>query len=209
MLNIDTLMASLASTRKVFHSEADFQHALAWEIHKAYPDTEIRLEMNLRPNEEHRRYVDIWLRSEGIAIELKYPTRKLSVEHDDELFALKAHSAHDLRRYDFLHDVSRLEQMCSRVDDCRVGYAVLLTNDPSYWNDPTRGDTVDAAFRIQDGRHISKGKLDWGREVRKGTTEGRELPIRLRRSYDLHWQEFSQFPGEPNGSFRYLLVKVT
>ena len=30
MLDIDGLMASLADIRNVFHSEADFQHVLAW-----------------------------------------------------------------------------------------------------------------------------------------------------------------------------------
>ena len=38
MLDISGLVASLADTRKVFHSEADFQHALAWHIHHAMPE---------------------------------------------------------------------------------------------------------------------------------------------------------------------------
>ncbi len=38
------LMADLAAHRPIFHSEADFQHALAWQIHEAMPDCEIRLE---------------------------------------------------------------------------------------------------------------------------------------------------------------------
>ena len=33
MLDISDLMTGLAVSRKVFHSEADFQHALAWHIH--------------------------------------------------------------------------------------------------------------------------------------------------------------------------------
>ena len=35
MIDMDGLMGSLADSRKVFHSEADFQHALAWHIHQA------------------------------------------------------------------------------------------------------------------------------------------------------------------------------
>jgi len=34
----------LSKERPLFHSEADFQHALAWAIHKNYPDVEVRLE---------------------------------------------------------------------------------------------------------------------------------------------------------------------
>ena len=34
MFDISDLLTGLAESRKVFHSEADFQHALAWQIHQ-------------------------------------------------------------------------------------------------------------------------------------------------------------------------------
>ena len=37
MLDIKSLLMGLAENRKVFHSEADFQHALAWHIHQTKP----------------------------------------------------------------------------------------------------------------------------------------------------------------------------
>ena len=37
-------MAALARVRPLFHSEADFQHALAWLIHQRHSDARIRLE---------------------------------------------------------------------------------------------------------------------------------------------------------------------
>ena len=37
MLDIKGLLTALAESRKVFHSEADFQHALAWHIHQTMP----------------------------------------------------------------------------------------------------------------------------------------------------------------------------
>jgi hypothetical protein len=33
VLEISDVLSSLAKQRLVFHSEADFQHAFAWEIH--------------------------------------------------------------------------------------------------------------------------------------------------------------------------------
>ncbi len=45
MVSIEALLATLAGSRKVFHSEADFQHALAWQIHEAMPDSQVRLEV--------------------------------------------------------------------------------------------------------------------------------------------------------------------
>ena len=78
----DRLMASLAATRKVFHSEADFQHALAWHINQAMPESQVRLEVDVLQVEHRRRFLDIWLPVEGIAIELKYKTRGFELEHD-------------------------------------------------------------------------------------------------------------------------------
>ena len=36
-------MAALARMRPLFHSEADFQHAFAWQLRSAHPDARIRL----------------------------------------------------------------------------------------------------------------------------------------------------------------------
>lgn len=207
MIDMDGLMRSLADTRKVFHSEADFQHALAWHIHEAMPESQIRLEVDVMQVEHQRRFLDIWLPLEGIAIELKYKTRGLELQQDDESFVLRDQSAQDQGRYDFLRDVQRLELMRSELEQCRAGYAVLLTNDSSYWKVPTYRDTVDADFRVHEGREIS-GALAWSAQASSGTVGNRTSPIRIRGSYRLRWQEYSNFPGKPYGSFRYLAVSV-
>ena len=207
MIDIDGLMTGLAESRKVFHSEADFQHALAWQIHEAMPESRIRLEVDAFPVQDRRRFLDVWMPVEGIAIELKYVTRKLDLEEDGELFALRNHSAQDQRRYDFLLDIERLELMRSGGEVFEAGYAVLLTNDSAYWTVPGSRDTVDAAFRIHEGRNIS-GELAWAQSAGPGTMKGRESAIRLRGTYQLRWREFSMFPGKAYGVFRYLAVPV-
>lgn len=80
MVGLNEAMLNLASRRPIFHSEADFQHALAWELQKRFPDSEIRLEF--RPFPHERFYLDVWCRSaeESFAIELKYLTRGLDIE---------------------------------------------------------------------------------------------------------------------------------
>ena len=82
MLDIEGLLNSLAEVRKVFHSEADFQHALAWQIHQAAPDSQVRLEVDAFPDQDRRRFLDIWLPVDGIAIELKYVTKKLEFDQE-------------------------------------------------------------------------------------------------------------------------------
>ena len=207
MLDIESLLTGLAESRRVFHSEADFQHALAWQIHQAAPHSQVRLEVNAFPVQDRSRFLDIWLPVEGIAIELKYATRKLELDQEGESFALRDHGAQDQRRYDFLSDIERLELMRSYGDVCQAGYAVLLTNDSAYWKVPPARDTVDAAFRIHEGREIS-GELAWATRAGPGTVKGRETPIRLGGSYRLRWREFSMFPDKSYGQFRYLAVSV-
>lgn len=188
MLDIDGLMTSLASRRKVFHSEADFQHALAWRIQQAMPESQIRLEVDVLQAEHRRRFLDIWLPVEGIAIELKYKTRGFEAEQGDESFVLRNQSAQDQGRYDFLRDIQRLEFICSQLKQCKAGYAVLLTNDSSYWKVPMRKDTVDSDFRVHEGREIS-GSLAWANSAGPGTMKGRESPIEIQGSHRLRWQE--------------------
>ena len=80
MLDIANLMLGLSKSRPIFHSEADFQHAFAWQIHERLPDCQVRLEYNPLPAQKKRMYLDIWVQSLKVAIKLKYPTRKLDLE---------------------------------------------------------------------------------------------------------------------------------
>ena len=109
MLDIHNLMADLSQHRPIFHSEADFQFALAWRIHEVMPDCKIRLEF--KPYPKVNMYLDIWIQTAEIAIELKFPTQNLEAKQDNEHFSLRAQGAQDTRRYDFLKDIERLEQV--------------------------------------------------------------------------------------------------
>ena len=72
-IDINAAMNRLSEIRPLFHSEADFQHALAWQLQKQYPDVSVRLQYR-SPHLTQRGYVDIWLAdgAECVAIELKY-----------------------------------------------------------------------------------------------------------------------------------------
>ena len=206
MIEIDRIMAELSRERPVFHSEADLQHALAWQIHRASPECGVRLEY--RPFPEKSMHLDLWLRGPGIGLELKYTTRLLDHVHEGEAFSLKPQEARDTRRYDFLKDISRLERV-SRLKHARGGFAVLLTNDQLYWDPPgPKGrNNNDDEFRIHEGRRIG-GELNWSERTSAGTKEGRENPIRLDRCYHLQWRDYSEVGQQPNGRFRYLTVQV-
>lgn len=203
-LDIHGVMAELAKRRPIFHSEADFQFALAWRIATTRPNCEVRLEKPFR-RDDKTRYLDIWLPTSRTAMELKYCTRDLSVEHHGEAFALKNQAAHDLRRYDFIADIVRIESLVSQGCASSPGYAVFLTNDHLYWQ-PGQPGTIDEAFRLHEGRVLG-GALTWAKHASKSTKRGRGDLLSVRGSYELRWKPYWSLPGE-HGDFRYLAVKV-
>lgn len=205
------ILKSLSQKRPIFHSEADFQHALAWKIHQKFNKIDIRLERRFTVNELGEIYVDILLKicDATIAIETKYTTKKLEIKLNGEEFVLKDHSALDIRRYDFLLDMYRLEKLKSAGEVVK-GYAVFLTNVPGYWKEPRRKNTNDKDFRIHQGRKIKANEtLQWASNTSKGTKRGRERPLRFEKEYLFEWELYSE--GEIKGThyeFKYLLVEV-
>ena len=215
MFCVHDIMAKLSRQRPFFHSEADFQHAFAWQVHSEMPDYEVRLEYRLNPGEP--RYLDMWIKNIRLAIEFKYRTRDANLQHAGESFYLRRHDACDFGRYDFLKDVERLERL-QQQGYAGSGLAILLTNEYRYWkeNPPRRVKTRDSNFHIFDKRPLS-GRLEWSTKDIATKVGNREHPINLRETYDLAWHDYGdeekQPPGSgshlPNARFRYLAVEVT
>jgi hypothetical protein len=205
---VDTLTA-LAVQRPIFHSEADFQHAFAWEVHQRLPTASIRLEFPLSlPHLDDCLHLDVRIErgSTVLAIELKYKTRDLTVQIDDDAFALTYQGAQLIGRHDFIKDIWRLEQAIS-VDVNATGYAIMLTNDSAYWKQPGDRHVVDPLFRLHEG-NILHGTLDWDARASAGTKRGRDEPIRLNGIYTMRWRDYSKPSTESYGKFRYLAVEV-
>lgn len=213
MIDLVALMQTLSHKRPVFHSEADFQHALAWEIHLQLPTWEVRLEHPSSIDSDQKGHLDVLLFGNGqeIAIELKYKTAPFFAPIKREIFLLKGHSAQDIGRYDFLRDVQRLERAILE-ERAAVGYATLLTNDSLYWNPSGRNLTISDSFRLTEGRRVA-GTLAWGPNAGKGTTKNRESPILLKGMYDCVWRDYSNMEhseyAKGSKKFRYLIFEVT
>jgi hypothetical protein len=207
MFDIIEILKILAVERPVFHSEADFQHALAWKIHQQNPDSKIRLEFK-PANLKERAYIDLWVITDNraFAIELKYKTRGINVKISEESFDLLNQSAQDHGRYDFIKDICRLERVANNHSNVS-GYAIFLTNDSAYWKQPKNAQTVDASFRIHQGRTIS-GNLGWGAGASEGTKLKREENIKLANAYQLSWSDYSHPAQVTYGGFKYLMVQI-
>lgn len=208
MIDTCEVLSKLSKKRPIFHSEADFQHAFAWEIHQKLPNANVRLELPVHVKSEYL-HIDIWveLQNQVIAFELKYKTRGISIETNRELYRLKNQSAQDLGRYDFIKDIERLEYISDEKMNF-VGYAVLITNDSAYWIKPAKNDTVDAKFRLNEGRTLGD-MLNWGEKASEGTKKKRERVLNLRNMYDVHWESYSHLSAAKYGEFRSLIIKVS
>lgn len=207
LIDIPEVMKALARQRKAFHSEADFQHAFAWELHLRQPEASIRLEKPLRTDTKNL-HLDFLIEHHGesIAVELKYKTRSLKLNLDGEDFHLSSHSAQDLGRYDFIKDICRLEEITSTIRDCE-GWAILLTNDSAYWKTPQNTGTVDTAFRLNEGRNLT-GQLAWTDQASAGTKKNRERDLSVTGQYKLTWDDYSTVDSPNYSDFRYLAVKI-
>jgi hypothetical protein len=200
-------LGELRRSRLVFHSEADFQHALALAVAASDPGARVRLET--RPLTGMR--LDLMVSRPGLggslAVELKYLTAAWAGEDGGEHFRLLAQGAQDIRAYDVVKDVQRVEQLVDGHPGWR-GLVLVLANDPAYWSRPAHGHATNAdAFRIYEGQVLT-GRRAWGPLTGAGTMKDRASPIELRGSYVCHWAEYSSLPGS-RGTFRLLALPVS
>lgn len=219
MLSMKNIIEEALKERPIFHSEADFQHHLAWHIRLHNEGAKVRLEYPFE-QDSSRKYCDIVVMKNGkpsIGIELKYKTKKLEAAlKDGESFSLKEQGAHDVARYDFCKDIARLEEWCMNKKIAH-GYAVFLTNDNKYWEESGTA-TIDAAFRIHDGSS-KEGLIDWDCNKIQAKEKGKHWTakkpcIKLEARYAIKWdalpdEEFAaKLKAAHKCTFKYTCVKV-
>ena len=207
-MHIETVIEELQKERPIFHSEADFQHALAWEVHLHYPKAAVRLEVG-KQGLTGKEHIDILIRNGDIVwgIELKYRTMELDIAVNSEKFSLCDQQSCDTARHDLINDIVRLERFVDAHPGA-IGYVIFLTNDENYWKETKRLDTNDAMLRIHEGRMLGH-VLRWSEKAAAGTIGKRERQLTLRGSYQIHWSDYAEIEGEGPRKFRYVLLPVT
>jgi hypothetical protein len=204
--DIEMWLGILRRSRPVFHSEADFQQALAWAIHMSDASARVRLET--RPASGMRLDLLVWRPDleTYLVLELKYLTAAWAGKVDGEHFRLLSQGAQDIRAYDVVKDVQRVERFVDRQPGWS-GMVLVLSNDPSYWSRPGHGRATNAdAFRIYEDQTIS-GSRSWGPGTGAGTMKKREAVIELHGDYKCRWSPYSALPGS-RGEFRLLAFAV-
>lgn len=194
-------LAALAVRRPVFHSERDFQVALAWQVHLA--DPYIRVCLESRPKEGvHLDLEFVSPDSESsTAIELKYFTRKWAGVSDGQQFSLKQQGANDYGRYGLVKDIQRIEEFV-RLRPGSNGAAIALTNDEAYSIATPHSTASDTAFRIGEG-DVLGGLHEW----RRPPASAKHGPaLELEGRYTMRWSKFSTF--DLDGWLKQLVVEV-
>lgn len=218
-INLIQLLSELGSKRRIFHSEDDFKFCLAWQIQEHFKNKNWNVLLEYPVMADNKLiYIDIVVKTpEGLLpVELKYKTATYSFcynnELDDDRIELKNQSAQDNGRYFFYRDVRRIEQLLGmRAKFGPVGYAVLLTNDPAYWNTPPAGweSRNDGHFRMHEGCEPISGKRFW-------TNKGAYIPpgagweaLEFHGVHPVQWRNYMHDNQAPYGGlFRYVLIEL-
>jgi hypothetical protein len=207
-VDLDETLSSLALLRPVFHSEADFQLALAWQVQQRDPAMLVRLETRPAPGVR----LDLAFARTDIrrttAIELKYLTRAWTGDVGGERYELKDHGAQDIRAYDVVKDVVRVEKFIGGLPGAD-GAVVVLANDPSYWRPAKMNDSSNAAaFRVSEGA-VLNGSRAWGPNSGSGTMKGRGDALHVGGRYEMRWSDYSRLPDGGRGAeLRRLVIEI-
>ncbi|KPH21474.1 hypothetical protein AN948_01535 [Rhodococcus sp. ADH] len=199
---VESWMDRLGKERPLFHSESDFQLALATVM--ADEVEQVRLEKKVAVSERvggrSRLAVDVLGRLGGrrIALELKYPKKRLLADVDGEVFELSSSGAPDLDTAAIWRDAQRVERLI--LDgSVEAGASLTLTNYP-FWSE--RNSTVRSQaheFRLWEGRRVEPGSLRW---QLKNDRVGESLSFES--GYRCSWRDYG---GTQSFGLRYLLLQ--
>ncbi len=196
MMDIKVILKKLSEKRSVFHMEADFQLALFREIAEVLGTSkDIYLE-----HLEGGKHIDIYIKNENMdtALEIKYKTtfnKKIICPKTNEVFRLKKQSGQTYSRYDFWHDIERLQELVGTGNGKKRGFVLFLTNDKSYW-DPRYG-AVENDFKTSHGRIFERGS------VLTGNIKGKNKSVKIDYNYKINWEPYGE-----DGILKYLLVAI-
>lgn len=206
-IDVNEILTSLFNYKRVFLSEADFQHCLALELENYICKNHLPYEVYLEypeKKEDKEIYVDIAMLSnqdsqDNIYIELKYKTRKAQVNiSNGQSKELKNQMAHDVGRFMFLNDICRLEYF-KQTNHINIGFAIMLTNDKLYTEESKGKVCKDCNLVgiLTKGEKKLNSDKGWAEKYSK-------LNLILTKDYTLCWD--SVRIGELD--FSYLLVEV-
>lgn len=208
--------------KRVFVSEADFQHAFAMKLEEQFP-RKVRLEYPIKKPEYIMTtkgeyvYADIVIKDgeKKYVIELKYKTQAIKdvpdTKDDGGLACklLKNQRAYDFGAYDFWADINRTEQLVAQ-NEYDGGVCIFLTNDSNYTRSHT--GTIYSNFSMEGGKH-DKDEKQWKvtdrcPEQRIAEIQKTRPNLNIQNVYNFEWQDFLSVSDVSGGKFQYLYIEI-
>ena len=232
---IESAISELQTKRPIFHSEADFQLALACELKEVFKKANVNYEVRLEKPEKlvmeyHKNAVsqpkatkatnasfDIVIvddKDNLYPIELKYKTKKLDVKYGGEIYNLSGQGDTNLGRYSFRKDICRLEKYLQKYktdDNIVKGYFIAIVNDLDYVSKNVRiTNKGDQKYSFHCGAKLENNAF-WtsGKSWQKKSNLMYEL--NLEGDYTIEWQPYSKLECSKNlkdSQFCYTMVEV-
>lgn len=208
--HIENILKNFANQGNLYLCESQFQFDLAQEILRQFKNCLVHLEFpSEKMGAKRFAYYDIVVQEgeQYFVIELKYKTKKDEITYKGNKYFLKNQAAQDLGRFDYLKDISRIEQWSQLNPNRKLsgGVAILLTNDQSYWDRSGVGCNYEE-FALKEGLRIRAGKKNWKPGTTSASTgENRINGLTLTKDYDIIWEDYC------NGGkykFRYLIEEI-
>lgn len=204
---IKKIIDNLRKNNKCFVSERHLQVSFAIEFSNIINNSRLYPEFVFA--DKNNMHIDLiaYIGNKRIAFEFKYITCYFEDIVSNIHIKLRNHSAIDVRRYDCLSDISRLEKL-KRDNDIDEGYFYLVTNMKGFWSESSNNkDTVDADFRFND--KITKGIKRWSKKASKGTIKHRDKLITINNNYNVKFENYHLFEtGNGHREFKQLLIKI-
>lgn len=210
---LNAIIMSMAKTRPVFFSEADFQHSLAIELKTRGYAVYLEYPLVINSKEYH---IDIVVEDQGLLypIELKFKTNAATCAGLFCDIILKNHGAHDINRFLFWKDVDRIE-LLKRVFEKKIseGYVIMLSNDDNYWNVPQKTTRKDQMFLLHPMQIVQC--ISWVNTLNAPnyqTKKATYLSFHLKNAYRIpDWLPYSKafdINHNPTQEFRFLTLTI-
>lgn len=224
--DIEKIMKSIKNDKRMFCSEADFQHTLAWKIKEEYSQIidEIILEypfsisQDTNPFDKHLDILVVFKNGKLMPIELKYKLTYKGANSKNDIgyktynykniysFKVKDQGARNQGCYKYIKDIKRIEEFKKdNPDKFYKGYAIILTNEIGYQKKPK--DSCDYyAFSLYQGRKdLGSKPMNWPSTSSSYREE--DTKISLDTLYpEINW--LTSYEINDFGTFYYLVTTI-
>lgn len=201
--DFEAVVMEMQRNGKLFVSERNLQTEFIITAHMLYPDLAYYPEFVYK-NCGNTYHIDLVVSdgNETIPIEFKYVTQGGKIRLEYGTYELKDHAAIDMRRHQFVKDVSRLEEFKNTHPNVPCGYALLLTNMRGFWKGSPKSKAA-TQFNIYDGSILSQGVHAFCDGYKICSTHS---PVTLTNSYLIKYKDYMK--GADGKEYKYLIVKI-